>query len=58
MTEKSALQDPALKDPKRQGPKPEYPQQPIEPEMQKTPEEDHGRGPASEPPKEKRVDEL
>jgi hypothetical protein len=26
--------------------------------MQKTPEQEHGRDPATEPPKEKRVDEL
>jgi hypothetical protein len=42
----------------RKSEKPEPAQQPIEPEMQKTPEQEHGRDPATEPPKEKRVDEL
>jgi hypothetical protein len=42
----------------RKSEKPEPPQQPIEPEMQKTPEKEHSRDPATEPPKEKRVDDL
>ena len=42
----------------RKSEKSEPQHQPIEPEMQKTPAQDHGRDPATEPPKEKRVDEL
>lgn len=42
----------------RKSEKPEPPQQPIEPEMQKTPEQEHGRDPATEPSKEKRKDDL
>jgi hypothetical protein len=42
----------------RKSEKPEPPQQPIEPEMEKTPDHDHSRDPATEPPKEKRVDDL
>ena len=42
----------------RKSEKPEPQHQPVEPEMPKTPEQDHGSEPATEPPKEKRVDEL
>lgn len=38
--------------------KPEPRLKPIEPEMQKGLEEEHGRTPDSEPAKEKRVDDL
>ena len=42
----------------RKSERPEPQHQPVEPEMQKTPEQDHGRDPAAEPPKDKRKDEL
>ena len=42
----------------RKSEKPEPQHQPIEPEMAKTPQQDHGRDPATEAAKEKRVDEL
>jgi hypothetical protein len=42
----------------RKSEKPEPPGQPIEPEMQKMPAPDHSRDPATEPPKDKRVDDL
>jgi hypothetical protein len=42
----------------RKSEKPEPQHQPIEPEMQKTPAQEHGREPASEPAKDKRTDEL
>lgn len=43
----------------RKSEKPEPEEQPIEPEMEKTPEEDEtADGPSGEPPKEKRVDDL
>ena len=42
----------------RKSEKAEPTHQPIEPEMQETPEQEHGRDPATEQPKEKRVDEL
>jgi hypothetical protein len=42
----------------RKSEKPEPPLQPIQPEMEKTPDHDHSRDPATEPPKEKRVDDL
>ena len=46
-------------DRKRNSEKPEPQHQPIEPEMQKKPgEAEHGRDPATEPPKEKRRDDL
>jgi len=37
---------------------PEPPEQPIQPEMQKTPDVEHSRDPATEPPKDKRSDDL
>jgi hypothetical protein len=46
-------------DRKRNSEKPEPVEHPIEPEMQKGPDEDQsGRTPASEPAKEKRNDDL
>ena len=46
-------------DRKRNSEKPEPQHQPIEPEMQKKPgEAEHSRDPATEPPKEKRRDDL
>ena len=45
-------------DRKRHSERPEPQHQPIEPEMQKTPEQEHGADPATEPAKDKRVDEL
>ena len=47
-------------DRKRNSEKQEPQHQPIEPEMQKRPgqDEEHGRDPATEPPKEKRRDDL
>jgi len=47
-------------DRKRNSEKPEPQHRPIEPEMQKRPGEDeeHSRDPATEPPKEKRRDDL
>ena len=47
-------------DRKRHSERPEPQEQPIEPEMERRPEQDdnHGRMPATEPPKHKRVDNL
>jgi hypothetical protein len=46
-------------DRKRNSEKPEPQEHPIEPEMQKVPgEPEHSRDPATEPPKEKRRDDL
>jgi hypothetical protein len=42
----------------RKSDKAEPPEQPIEPEMQKTPAPDHSRDPATESPKDKRDDAL
>ena len=46
-------------DRKRHSERPEPQEQPIEPEMEKHPGGDeHSRDPATEPPKDKRVDDL
>ena len=46
-------------DRKRNSEKPEPREQPIEPEMEKQPGGgEHSRDPATEPPKDKRVDDL
>ena len=42
----------------RKSEKAEPVQKPIEPEMDKTPEPEHSRDPSTEPPKEKRKDDL
>ena len=42
----------------RKSEKPEPQHQPVEPEMQKTPEQEHGADPATELPKDKRTDDL
>jgi hypothetical protein len=46
-------------DHKRKSQQPQPQQQPIEPEMEKRPRDDeHARDPATEPPKDKPVDDL
>ena len=45
-------------DRKRNSEKAEPQEHPIEPEMEKRPGDEHAREPATEPPKDKRTDDL